>query len=184
MCVVQVISHIITTPHGVTVLLSSVSMQRGWWEVNGDNIFFSLWGKKNQENLFSIIISDQQCHQLTNTLVWQSFLDWNHQSCPSCYSSKSQSRCLAQNAALLTKGLSISEDSPQLTGQVPLPEYSHRCILPLGQSRQVQPTSWGSCGGKWTRTRSGQIKKYVWQVLVVPSCSMQFTFCASGQPSL
>lgn len=27
-------------------------------------------------------------------------------------------------------------------------------------------------------------KKYVWQVLMVPSCSMKFTFCANGQPSL
>lgn len=64
------------------------------WKGKGESLSFSPYGEKKpnkQENLFSVIIYDQQYHQLNNTLVWQPFLNWNHPR-PSRCSSKLHSQ--------------------------------------------------------------------------------------------
>lgn len=47
------------------------------WKGKGESLSFSPYGekKKIRKNLFSVIIYDQQYHQLNNTLVWQAFLN-------------------------------------------------------------------------------------------------------------
>lgn len=148
-CVVQALSHITTTPHGVTGLLSSVSMQR--WEVGSKRRqSFSPSGKKNREKIHSLLSSltnsvspaDQlPCVTVVSQVKSSMSLPLPFQTTLTPFGSK----CCTLNRRFVHFWR-----SPQLAGQVPLPAYLCRCILLQGESRQVQPTLWGSCGGKWT----------------------------------
>lgn len=101
-------------------------------------VFFSLWKKKGKK-IHSLLLS------LTNSVSPADQLP-----CVAVVSQVKSSLLLQFQATFTPFGLKCCHFKKICPFQKIPAASSCRCILPQGASRQVQPTLWGSCGGKRT----------------------------------
>lgn len=157
-CVVQVISLITTTPHGVTGLLSSVSMQRE--EVGSkmrQTLLFSPWKKKCRK-----------IHPLLLSLT-KSVIKWPRPARGSPFVTEiipvpAAATPHYTRVVWLKKPHIWQKVCPFLrTSTVNSPGASPRGLIQMqlstGKGRQVQPTLQGSCGEAQTATWRAQSEK-------------------------